>query len=270
MGNYRVDMDKLSRRVQPVDENRETINSVETSFEIISELMDQGESSLPDLVEVIDLSKSSIYKHLYTLQKHDFVTKAESGYKLGLHFLDISGEVRGNIPETQYIKQKVRELAVETGETAQFAVAEHGRAVIIFREAGENGVYSRGRIGKRFYIHQTSTGKAMLSHLSNQGIRKIVDIQGLPGLTDQTITEVDALIEEIDGIRAKGYAINRDESIVGLSSVGVPLTGPGEELIGAVAVIGPSDRLQGEVLKTELPKLIKGTVNEIELNLMYS
>lgn len=246
------------------------IKSLESTFAIVTELTRRRQAGVTELADATGLSKSSVHKHLSTLRRHDFVTKEGEQYHLGMRFLDLGGHVRNTISGANIIRRKVRELADETGETAQFAVAEHGRAVIVFREAGQRGVYTRGRVGKRFYIHQTSTGKAMLSRMSNEAVREIVAHQGLPKLTDETITDIDRLLEELDVIRERGYAINRNETTEGLRSVGVPITHPDESALSAIAVVGPSNRLQGASLEDEIPSLLREAANELELNLAYA
>ena len=125
-------------------------------------------------------------------------------------------------------------------------------------------------MGKRFYIHQTSTGKAMLSQMTNEEVRRIADQQGLPKLTEKTISDVDQLIDELDEIREKGYAINRGETTEGLRSVGVPVRGADGGTLGAFAIIGPSTRIRGERLERELVDLLRTAVSEFELNLTYA
>lgn len=254
----------------PPAEGGQTIKCLETTFAIVTELERRDGARVTELASATGLSKSSVHKHLTTLRMNDFVTKDDDVYRLGLRFLDVGGLVRDRIPGANIIRRKVRELADVTEETAQFAVAEHGRAVIVFREAGRHGVYTRGRVGKRFYIHQTASGKAMLSQMSDEEVREIVDQQGLPKLTEHTITDIDLLLEELAEIRERGYAINQNETTEGLRSVGVPIRGPDGAVLGATTIVGPSNRIQGDKLERELPDLLRTAVNELELNLAYS
>lgn len=247
----------------------ESIKCLETTFTIIRELEQRGGARVTELASATGLSKGSVHKHLTSLRMNDWVCKDNGKYRIGMRFLEVGGHVRSQIPGANMIRNKIRELAETTKETAQFAVAEHGRAVIVFREAGSQGVYTRGRIGKRFYIHQTSTGKAMLSQMTEAEIREIVAQQGLPSLTENTITDIDRLFDELAEIRERGFAINHNETTEGLRSLGVPIQGSNEELLGAIAVVGPSNRMQGDRLKTELPTQVRTAVNELELNLAY-
>jgi DNA-binding IclR family transcriptional regulator len=247
-----------------------TIQSIDTSFAIVTALRERGGAGVTELAGATDLSKSSVHKHLRSLMKHDFVVKDGEEYRLGLRYLDLGAHVRAQVPGSTEVKHKLRELASETGESAQFAVEERGQAVVLYRDVSHGGVYSRGRVGRRFYMHQTAAGKAILSQCSDQWVREVVDRHGLPPATPHTVSDEAALLEELEAIRDRGVAFNREESTEGLRSVAVPVTEPGGDVLGAVAVAGPTHRITGDRFETEIPDLVRSVVNELELNLAYS
>jgi DNA-binding IclR family transcriptional regulator len=247
-----------------------SIQSIDTSFAIITELRERDGAGVTELANATGLSKSSVYKHLVSLLKHDFVVKDGDTYRLGLRFLDLGGYVRERTPGATMIKLKLQELAERTEESAQFSVEEHGQAVVLYREVSHRGVFSKGRVGKRFHMHQTAAGKAILARRSDAWIREVVERRGLPPSTDQTIQDTEALFEELAAVRERGVAFNREESTEGLRAVGVPVMGPDGDVLGAFAVAGPTHRMRGERFETEVPELVRSVVNELELNLAYS
>jgi DNA-binding IclR family transcriptional regulator len=250
--------------------DRSTIQSIDTSFTIVTALRDSGGAGVTDLAERTRLSKSTVHKHLQSLIKHDCVVKDGEVYRLGLRYLDLGAHVREQCAGTVEIKNKLRELAIETEESAQFAVEERGHAVVLYREVSHGGVYSRGREGRRFRVHQTAAGKAILSHYSDQWIHEIIDRHGLPAATPQTIEDEAALFDELEEIRSRGVSFNSEESTEGLRAVAAPVIGPDGDVLGALAVAGPIHRLTGERFEQEIPDLIRSVVNEIELNLAHS
>jgi DNA-binding IclR family transcriptional regulator len=247
-----------------------TIHSIDTSFAIVTALEELNGAGVTELAASTGLSKSSVHKHLRSLQQYDFVVKDGETYRLGLRYLDLGAHVRSQVPGSAEVKRKLRELAEETGESAQFAVEEHGQAVVLYREVSHGGVYSRGRVGRRFYMHQTAAGKALLSQFSDQWVREILDRHGLPASTPQTVDDEEALFEELDEIRERGIAFNDEESTEGLRAVGVPVAGPDGDVLGAFAVAGPTHRIEGDRFDSEIPDVIRSVVNELELNLAYA
>lgn len=247
-----------------------TLKSLERSFAIITELKDRDGARVTELADATGLSKSSVHKHLATLRAGDFVSKDGDVYRLGLRFLDIGGHVRNQVEGNTLIQEKLKELAAESGETAQFTVAEHGRSIVLYRETGSHGVFSKGRVGKRFHMHLTAAGKAILAHLPSDEIRQVVETHGLPATTEHTITDEEELFAELETVRERGFATNKSESTKGLRAVAAPLMDPNDEILGAFAVAGPAHRLKDDRLETDLPDLIHRVVNELELNLAHS
>lgn len=64
--------------------------------------------------------------------------------------------------------------------------------------------------------------------------------------------------------------MNTQENIEGLRAMGVAVSGPEGDVIGAFSVSGPLNRMKGEWFENELPDRLRGIANEIELNLRYS
>ncbi|MGB9958729.1 IclR family transcriptional regulator (plasmid) [Haloferax prahovense] len=196
--------------------------------------------------------------------------KDGDGYRLGLRYLDLGAYIRGQVTGSTEIKHRLQELATQTGESAQFAVEERGRTIVLFREVSQGGVYSRGRVGRRFHMHQTAAGKAIFAHFSDQWVHEIVDRYGLPAATPHTVTDEDALFDELDAIRDRGVAFNDEESTEGLRSVAAPVTDPDGDTLGAIAVAGPLHRVNGDRFREGIPDTLRSIVNELELNLAYS
>ncbi|MEY7851665.1 IclR family transcriptional regulator [Natrarchaeobius sp. A-rgal3] len=246
-----------------------TIKSVETSFAIVEALQDLESATMTEIAEYTDLSKGGIYKHLKTLQANSFVIKDGNEYRLGLRFLDVGGQLRFKYPGASIIKAKIQELAEETNEACLFTVRENDRAVTLFRETGNRGVSTRTRVGTRLYLHQTAGGKAILSQLPRSDVEDLIETAGLPRATSNTITEPEALFDELEEVRERGYAYNRAESTEGLIAIAAPLV-PNETVLGACAITGPYHRMKGDTLTNEVPDMLLSVVNELELNIAHS
>lgn len=119
-------------------------------------------------------------------------------------------------------------------------------------------------------LHATAAGKSILAHLPRAEVKSILDETGLRRYTQNTVTDREELFEQFETIRGRGYAVNREEHIKGLSAIAAPVTTPDDEVLGAISVADAAHRMQGQWFEDELPKLLLGIVNEIELNVAYS
>jgi DNA-binding IclR family transcriptional regulator len=252
------------------ERNPNTIGSIETMFTIVESLRSMREARITLLARETGFSKGTVHKHLNTLAQYGFVVKDGDHYKLGLRFLDYGGFVRVKYPGAQYMKEKTKVLADETDEIGFFTVEENGRPVILFREVGKNGVPTRSRVGQRLYLHQIAAGKAMLADFSEERILEIVEQHGLPRATENTITDIDELFEELEIIRGQGYALSIEEATEGLKAAGVTVTDRSGEVIGACAVAGPVYRMDDEYFEEVIPRLLRNVANELELSITYS
>ena len=247
-----------------------TIKSLETSFTIVEYLQRESGGGGSEIAADTGLSKGTVHKHLATLRKHDFVTKEDGTYRLGLRFLDVGGHVRDQFVGSKVVKQKTKELAEETGEVAMFGRLEHGYIVTAFRESGPNGVPTNSRVGTRLPVHQVAAGKAILAQLPPERVDDIIAAYGLPRATEETITDPADLHRELAAIRERGHAYSYGESTPGVWTVAVPVISPGGDVLGACTVAAPKHRLTTEEFETELPSVVRSAVNEIEINIAYA
>jgi DNA-binding IclR family transcriptional regulator len=135
-------------------------------------------------------------------------------------------------------------------------------------EVGERGVKAGRHPGKIRQLHSSAGGKAMLAYMPREEVEEILDRWGLEAETEHTITTEEELFEELDRIREQGYATNEEESINGLWSLGVPVVA-NEEVVGSFSVSGPRHRMDSEWFREDLPGLLRGAANELEIKLEY-
>lgn len=245
------------------------VTTVETAFEIIEYVAEHDDVGVSQMATDLGRAKSTVHRHLGTLVRRGYIVEEEGSYALGLRFLDLGLTARNERPLYHEAHTKVDELADRTGERVWCMTAENGRSIHLYGASGSQSVRTDSREGDVGYLHQHAAGKAILARLPAEYVDDIVAQYGLPARTDDTITETDELFERLERIRERGYAFNRGESIPGLNAVGVPITDAHGIAIGALSISGPANRLQGAKLNAELPELLLGAVNEIEINLSY-
>jgi DNA-binding IclR family transcriptional regulator len=246
------------------------VKSVERAMEIVETVMEMEGAGVSELAAELDMAKSTVHGYLATLHRLGYLVKEGERYQIGTRFLRFGEYSRTRKPEYGMAAKKVTELAEETEERSQFVIEELGRGVFLYRESGAHAVETGSGTGKRMYLHSTSAGKAILAHLPDETVDGILDRWGLPAVTPATITDEGTLRDELADIRDRGFALNREENIEGLHAVGVPVQLQDGTVIGALSISGPTHRLKGEYLLDDLPDLLLGTANELELNITYS
>lgn len=238
------------------------IKTTETSFEIVELLKQLEGATMSELSDRLDLANSTIHGHLKTLEKNRLVVKEGNEYHVGLRFFHYGEYTRWRKPEYRYVPEKIEELVELTQEGSNFAVEEHGQMIVLFGDSTpEDPIYDTGKF---FHMHDNASGKAILAEMTDERVTEVLDRWGLPATTEHTITDRDALFDELETIRDRGYAFNREELLTGLNAVATVVQRPDSSILGALSVGGPSYRIRGPRLEEELPEVLLQTNAELE------
>lgn len=253
----------------PTDTPRK-IEAVQNTCRIIDILREHGGAGVTEISEELDFSKSAVHGHLATLKDESLVVKNGYTYSLSLRFLDIAEYVKNEVAKHDIVKDEVNDLADDTGEVIHFGTEEEGQVVYISKARGDAAVETASNIGKRMPMHSTSLGKAILAELSPEQVDQIIEQCGLPKRTEATITHTEKLHEELEETRQRGYAIDDEENIPGVRCIGMAIAAPDADVLGALSISGPSQRMTDERIENDLSEILAQAANVIEVNSMYS
>lgn len=241
------------------------VQATMTSLEIVEMLRELDGARVTELADALDLSPSTVHTHLSTLIETDYVVKSGDIYHPSLHFLGLANYVRNRRNAYAIADSYTDQLARETECRAVFVVEENGRGVYMYTYSGKHAVWKYSTVGKRFHLHQTAAGKAILSQLPRERVIDIVEEWGLPASTENTTTDQSVLLEELDAIEDRGVAFNNEEQLNGVKAVGVPVDDSDGRVVGAFSVASPANRMTKDRFNEEIPKTLLGVANEFEL-----
>lgn len=247
-----------------------TITAVERASAIIHLLEDAGELTLTEITEELDVSKSTVHTYLWTLSQEGFLARSNDAYRLSLRYLSLSERVKNRISIYEDMKREVDALAAKTDERAQFAKLEEDMAVFIYRAMTENAIPTTLSLGEYVYPHSVAAGKAMMAYLPDHRIDEIVERNGLPKHTENTITDPDDLKRRLDKARERGHTYSDGERLRGVRCIGTSVRDDSGRVLGAISVSGPARRMTDERIETELKDLLLESANVIEVNATLS
>jgi DNA-binding IclR family transcriptional regulator len=97
-------------------------------------------------------------------------------------------------------------------------------------------------VGALLPLHATALGKAVLAYL-DEDVRS--DLVGATPakLTGQTLVTAAALSRDLEGVRKRGYALEKEEAVLGEGGVAAPIFDRRSEAVGAIGVVGPRERV---------------------------
>lgn len=245
------------------------IQAIENVFNIVDNVDELNGCGVRELADHMDLPKSTVHVYLKSLEDAGYLVKRNGKYHLSLRFLNVGGRVRHNNSVYQAGRNKVDKLAETTGEVATLGCEEDGYRVMLYWTEPTDAIFNNAPTGEYTRMHWTALGKALLSQKSAAEIDDIVDRRGLPQATEHTIVDRDALVEEIESIRSRGYAVENEERVKGVKAVAVPVETNEEMPDTAISVAGPKHDFDADRIETELFPELQNSANVIELESKY-
>jgi DNA-binding IclR family transcriptional regulator len=245
------------------------IQSIEVMFDTLETLVATRRGGVSMLASELDRPKSTIHDHLRTLEQLGYIIKEGEEYRPSTKLLELGARSRNQMEIYKQAKKEINSLAEETGEHSSLVVEENGRGVLLHTARGDKAVEVDTHSGMRIRLHTTAPGKAILAYLRRERVETIIDEHGLPAMTNRTITERAALFENLETIRERGYALDREERIEGMRAVAAPVLSRDDDVLGAVSIYGPTNRIAEMGFEDTLPKQLLRTANIIEINYNY-
>lgn len=204
--------------------------------------LERAELQLVEICELSGLNKTTAYRLAQALLSESMLERnpASGGYRLGpsIMALGMQAVARGGL--RLRARPLLERLAEETGETATLEVPVEDSMLILDEVKGGHRLAAGGNVGTRWAMHATSTGKAIIA-FSQDGMMRLPE--RLTPLTAQTITEHARLEAQLDEVRRRGFAETVDELEDGFTGVGTILRGNSGEIIAAMSICGPTQRL---------------------------
>ena len=109
-----------------------------------------------------------------------------------------------------------------TQETSQFGILEGGNVLYVAKKDSPQAIRMISWVGTKLPANATAIGKALLSDLTDEQIRDLYR-DGLPKLTEHTISDIDLLLGQIEQIRCGEIATETEESTPQMRCFAVPI-----------------------------------------------
>lgn len=241
-----------------------TLQSLDRALGILVAVSRAGRATLTDLSMSLGVPTATTHRILTTLQKHGFVTFNEDhqdwsigieAYRTGVSFMN-----RTNLTEVS--RPVMRRLMERTGETANLAIPDGPEVVFVGQVESQNPIRAFFARGTRTSMHASGTGKAILSQMEQEDVRKLLMSNGLTAFTPKTLTTPADLFEDLEQTRLRGYSFDSEERHMGMSCIGSVIFDEHQDPCGGVSISGPSTRFDALRLP-ELGKVVLESAREI-------
>lgn len=200
---------------------------------------------LRELARLLNTPRSTLHRVLQTLEAKGMVKRVDGvGYLIGEETRRLGSRYR--LKELPRVAEPIlEEVHRETRESVNLAVAQDDAMVVVASIHSSERLRTVTTVGTRDLLHASALGKAYLSALPDDQLRRA--LKGtLAAPTPRTIVNRTALLKELRRSRARGFAIDNEESVMGVRCVGAAIFGEDDAPVGAISVMGPTSRLRLE------------------------
>lgn len=221
--------------------------------------------SAQEVATACGLSRPTAFRLLTTLMSRGFVrTDGHHNYALGTTLVSLGAIALRGISLSDLARPYLHELCLVSGETANLSILDGSDILYIGKEESlqttqnPNFVQLRSTIGTRLTAHSSALGKAMLANLPQETCQSLLaKAAPLRAYTTHTLTDIDALTEELAKIRQMGYAVDDREVDEGTRCVAAPIFDSTGAVVAAMSIAGPAYRLTVEQLHGFSPDVIR-------------
>lgn len=225
------------------------IQSLERASEILHLFEEKKFWGITQIAERVQLSKSTVFGLVSTMEKLGFLEKhPDSGkYSLGLELYRLGNMVDGDL--RQMILPELSALVDQLGETINYVRPEGTDVIYLIKKESSHSMRICTKNGQRYPMYATGVGQAILAFLPEQEQRTIVSATTFSPYTSNTIVQPEQLLLKLQQIRSQGYAVDDEGLENGLICVAVPVFGPNSMPIAALSCSGPKIRMTEEKIQ---------------------
>ena len=228
------------------------VSTTARSLRLLSYIDIHGPTPIGPICRDLELSRSTAHQHINTLLAAGLIDRRGGDYVLGFHLYHLGERARRQVTGYPEVVRTVRQLADTHELEVDFSVQAGTEMVVIADEMGGSSRLGF-QLGEVFPIHACASGKAILAMLPPAERESLVGSGPLDAVTEDSLTDIDALEDDLQRTRERNYAVNRGESNPGIISVAAVVRDPLDEPIGALAISdavyrAPSTERMGEWL----------------------
>jgi DNA-binding IclR family transcriptional regulator len=221
------------------------LKSVLTALDLLDCFMASDELGVTDIAQKLGVAKSTAHRLLTTLVARGMAEKnPETGrYRLGMHVYELGTLSASRNRLRKLALPVMEELRQRTGHTIHLSVADGADVVHLERLQSMRGIHVLVDMQRRFPVHSTSGGKAIAAF--NDEVADARRLADFPVLTSHTVhreSDFDRILAEV---RQRGYAVNRDEALLGFTSIAAPILDSMGVARAAISIAGPNRDFDG-------------------------
>jgi len=222
-----------------------TIKSLDRAMAIFEYLSSHQGLPLSQLASDLNQSPATVYRVLVTLETRGLVEfdAEEQLWHIGSRAFVIGTRFLRRTSLVDRARPILRDLMEATGETANLGVERGGMVLFLNQVETHESIRAFFPPGTLSDMHASGIGKALLANMEPRRLQTWLRDRSLSSFTPHTIADPDALMDELDLTRARGYSIDAEEKNLGMRCIAAPVFDMNKEVVAGISVSGPTSRI---------------------------
>ncbi len=210
-----------------------------------------------ELQEGSPYPKATLYRFVQTLTNQGMLGyDPERGtYALGIRLVRLAHTAWQQSSLAPIAREHLDRLADSVGETVHLAQLDHAQVLYVDKRTPERPIEMFSQAGKVGPAYCTGVGKAMMAWLDEAALARILPQQSFHRFTPGTLTTEEALCRELDAIRRRGFAYDREEHEPGIICVALPILSSAGRVLGGLSVTTSTARRSLTDLEAHVPAI---------------
>ena len=237
----------------PEQDSGDYVSSLARGLQVIRAFTRSRPSmTLSEVADRTDMHRAAARRFLLTLVREGYVETDGKHFRLRPKILELGFSALASMDIWDVVQPVLNELSEKLGESCFAAVLDGDSAVYVARAASRRVMNVGISVGNRAPAHAVSTGRVLLSGLSEAELDAWLAGAKLQKFTPNTVTSKVKLRDIIEETRRQGWSIVDQELEVGLRSVSVPIRDRSGNITAALNVCCPSARVAPEDMRTRV------------------
>lgn len=228
-----------------------TIKSLDRAMEVFEYLSEAQGKALTALSDEMRQSPATVYRILVTLEGRGLVEfdHDEQVWHIGPRAFVIGSRFLRRTSLVDRARPIMRKLMEVTGETANLGVEKEGSVLFLSQVETHASIRAFFPPGTLSPMHASGIGKALLAHMDEDRLDRLLSTGELKTFTDQSITDRKALKENLAVIRQRGFSVDDEEKTSGMRCIAAPVFDFNMEAVAGISVSGPISRISKDQLE---------------------
>ena len=229
----------------PSNDGHFRLPAVDRAMSLLETLATTREGfTLSELSRKLQMPKSTTHYLIHTLATRGYVQRTSNKrHLLGMRFADLANASTAEVNLSAVASPTLRRVAARSNLTATLSILRGAEAVIISRARSFDDAAGGAWVGHHLDLHCTAQGKALIAGLPDEQLNKLFSRCELAQYTPRTIFSLAALKKHLVEIRARGFAINDEEEVIGVRAVAAPVLDPVGNVMACISVRGSIDQI---------------------------